>query len=420
MPLLARSRALALAACLALAAAAQGCAPESESDATQYPASRGDAVADVSRTPVKRQTVGNCWLYGTNAWIESLHAKATGEQLDLSESYLSYWHWFGQIATSPAPAKVKESGWLETGAALVAQYGLVREADFQPDGGLGWAGVSPTRGALSRVNEALALSTSPLRRAMSAGDRVALRRAYDELWKMPAEIRADLDAVFGPDASRTFATPGFRLPASTRVVAPTALSVRSPDPATGALVTMTVSDVLPGGRAAWAPLVVSVDTTKDRAERRDFERRIQRTLHAGLSVPVVWMVDMNARGDDGAFTLARLREKGPGPAKGSGAHLSVIVDYEVSDVPGFGTLPAGVVETRPAALAAALDERARVRFFRIKNSWGTFSSNLLELVYRGATDAPSGENDLEADYVFRPDANGQTVYFAVTLPPGGA
>lgn len=418
MLLRARARALAFLAGLALAAAAQACAAEAESDPSQEPDSRGDAVADVTRTPVKRQTVGNCWLYGTNAWIESLHAKATGEQLDLSESYLSYWHWFGQITKSPAPAKIKESGWWETGTSLVAQYGLVREADFQKDGGLGWAGVSPTRGALSRVNEALATSTSPLRRAMSTGDRVALRRAYDELWSLPADLRADLDATFGPDASRTFASPGFRLPERTRVIAPSAVKVSSPDPATGALATMNVTDVLPGGRAAWGPLVVSIDTTKDRAERRDFERKIQRTLHAGLAVPVVWMVDMNARDDDGAFTLARLREKGP--AKTSSSHLSVIVDYEVADVPGYGTLPAGRVETRAAALEAALDERAKLRFFRIKNSWGTFSSNLLELVYRGAGDAPSGENDLEADYVFRPDANGQTVYFAVTLPPGGA
>ena len=51
--------------------------------------------------------------------------------------------------------------------------------------------------------------------------------------------------------------------------------------------------------------------------------------------------------------------------------MTVLEDYQINDVPGFGTLKAGVLETRPAALAAALDPAAKIEFIRIKNSWGT-------------------------------------------------
>jgi hypothetical protein len=51
----------------------------------------------------------------------------------------------------------------------------------------------------------------------------------------------------------------------------------------------------------------------------------------------------------------------------------VLEDYQINDVPGFGTLKAGVTETRPEALQAALDPAAKIEFFRTKNSWGASS-----------------------------------------------
>ncbi|MER3404079.1 MAG: hypothetical protein C4289_01925, partial [Chloroflexota bacterium] len=47
-------------------------------------------------------------------------------------------------------------------------------------------------------------------------------------------------------------------------------------------------------------------------------------------------------------------------------------DYQIENVPGFGTLKAGVDETRPEALQAALSPSAKIEFIRIKNSWGSY------------------------------------------------
>src|SRR5688500_4624151 len=65
---------------------------------TDASVARGDDdVTEVPHTRVKDQSTNNCWLYATMGWVESLHLSATGEELDLSESYLTYWHWFDQI-----------------------------------------------------------------------------------------------------------------------------------------------------------------------------------------------------------------------------------------------------------------------------------------------------------------------------------
>jgi hypothetical protein len=41
-------------------------------------------------------------------------------------------------------------------------------------------------------------------------------------------------------------------------------------------------------------------------------------------------------------------------------------------VPGFGTRPVGINETRQAALDAALSPSASIEFIRVKNSWGNY------------------------------------------------
>lgn len=66
-----------------------GCAPmDGEADEA-----RAD-VTNIPQTSVKAQQIGNCWIYTTVAWAESLHLSATGEQLDLSETWLTYWRFF--------------------------------------------------------------------------------------------------------------------------------------------------------------------------------------------------------------------------------------------------------------------------------------------------------------------------------------
>jgi hypothetical protein len=51
--------------------------------------------------------------------------------------------------------------------------------------------------------------------------------------------------------------------------------------------------------------------------------------------------------------------------------MTVVEDYQASNVPGYGTLEAGKLVTDPKILEAALDSKATIDFIRIKNSWGS-------------------------------------------------
>jgi C1A family cysteine protease len=58
-----------------------------------------DSITDVNHTKVKRQSIGNCWTYATATWVESMALSATHEELDTSESYTTFWHWYNQIGS---------------------------------------------------------------------------------------------------------------------------------------------------------------------------------------------------------------------------------------------------------------------------------------------------------------------------------
>jgi hypothetical protein len=80
-----RSRWLSTTLVFALAATAVAC--DDGVDSSE------DDVTDVKNTSVKNQSIGNCWVYATSGWAESLHLTHTAQHLNLSESWLSYWHW---------------------------------------------------------------------------------------------------------------------------------------------------------------------------------------------------------------------------------------------------------------------------------------------------------------------------------------
>jgi hypothetical protein len=105
------------------------------------------------------------------------------------------------------------------------------------------------------------------------------------------------------------------------------------------------------------------------AARRQTLARMQKVMHDQLPVIMSWYVDFNAMDPQGRFLA-------PPPTPGAqGGHMVVTDDYQITNVPGFGTLSAGTVESRPDALQAALDPSAKIEFIRIKNSWGTYRAD---------------------------------------------
>ena len=71
-------------------------------------------------------------LYATTSWLEALNKAATNQEANTSESWLTYWHWYEQIANGGAGTEISTGGSYGTAADLIVRYGLVAEGDFIP------------------------------------------------------------------------------------------------------------------------------------------------------------------------------------------------------------------------------------------------------------------------------------------------
>jgi hypothetical protein len=390
---------LGLASLLALAAA-PGCSSGADAPEGDVEAST-DPITVIDQTIVKRQSIGNCWAYATASWAESL-AKSAGQDLNISESYISYFHWFDQIANggvSSSKPEVSTGGWWHVAVQLMTRYGVMLEGDFIADE----ANVEMSgrqKRALDAMNVALksgALSTPEARR-----NRTLVRAELDKAWGLSPAVVAQLDRIFGKGVTRTLdRSPSANL--GTKVMKTSDIAVMTPDPATHQQRRATLRDVI-GSRPSFGggsgPLAWrSASYPFDARGRRDFQKRVQRAMADHAPVVISWFVDFNALDAEGRFAAP------PATPGRQGGHMTVLDDYEIQNVPGFGTLKAGVDAT-PEQLTAALDDRAEIVFFRVKNSWGSFRPDRQFVV--------PGYHDLYMPYLNGPvdrceeDANGNT------------
>src|SRR5690606_34975205 len=154
-----------------------------------------DEVTSVPHSSVKDQSSNNCWVYATVGWIESLHLAAGGTELNLSESYLTYWHWFEQIvAGEVTKGVVEEGGSWGTAAELILEYGLMAEKDF--------IAVEADEIFSKRQAEAvkainLELKSGRLRFGAQRRNRELVRKVLDDAWNLTSKTIAILNRTFG-------------------------------------------------------------------------------------------------------------------------------------------------------------------------------------------------------------------------------
>jgi len=350
-----------------LAVLASGCSGQ----ASEHAAQGADEIVDVPHSTVKNQSLSNCWLYATMAWAESLHLASGARELDISESYLTYWHWFDQLVWDGAPGKtsIQEEGYFHQGMDLIYRFGIMAEADFIPEEATATRSSrqSSAKAKLDRAMRDGALATREARM-----DKALVRRELNLAWGLSDDVVNEMNAVFGEGYDRSLDQSSTVVPAGSPIRSARDIPILAAK-ADGTTREATLADAI-GDRAwdqgfgrrkgalAWNDL----DYPRDPAEQRAFEIRIQRALHARQPVVISWFIDFNAMSGS-AFKAPPAR---PGR---QGGHVTVLEDYQIDGVPGFGTLAAGVNETRPEALAAALDPAANVQFWRTKNSWGLMS-----------------------------------------------
>ncbi len=415
-----------------------------------------DDVTSVESTPVKSQAIANCWLYATAGWAESLHKGATGADIDLSEAYWSYWYWYEEITGGDLTLAVGEDyrridpmGWWGLGADLIERYGWMAEADFLPESD---AKAQRHTEALDAIS--LALVGGALAEPAARRDPKKVRAALDRAWGIAPKVVAELERAFPivapappadtaslPDKPATLISVTERAAGGAMseglVRAPQSLPVLGSDGASRVTLADVVGHRAEGTKAAdgartgaeaWSELRYDW-TDEETARRSALLKNVQSVLNRRLAIPVAWVI---GSATDGAYHAQPTPLTGQAP--NNAFHESILVDYEVDDVPGFGTLRVDVRETRPAALEATLADAAHVRFFRIKNSWGVdpvwTEEEMRQNGYRPPADgAPAtkpgflpskaGFNDLFVDYLDLPHERARGTHYMqrIALPP---
>lgn len=357
-----------------------------------------DAITDVAQSVVERQAIGNCWIYAHASWFESMYLTATGDQFDSSQSYVTYWHWFEQIANGEVGSdnEISTGGWFRTANYLIKNYGVAAEKDFIPTDANNEMSNAQSA-ALAKMNTEL--KTGRLSTAAARRNRQLVRQVLDESFGLSTSVRAQLDKVFGKTVARNLTT---RSKTTGKLLATTANTF------------VVRASAFPAAYKKWDATAKKSTLVKTNLEvaatewrevsysswnRRDTQIRIQRALHDAQPVPLSWFVDFNALANSGAlqgsFSKQTLDLGNPGR---QGGHMTVFEDYEAT-LPGGEVLKAGTTldpVNDKTKLDAALSTGTTIKFFRIKNSWG---SSRLD---RGFVPGMGGYHDLYMDYLNGP------------------
>lgn len=400
---------LPLVVLLALGAASfsVGCSSSTgASDDGADPEVATDDITSVVQSSVKNQSIGNCWIYAHTGWVESLNKRATGTELNLSESYASYWDWFTKVTSWPDTA-LDAKGEFSAGGTWslyrweVARFGTMLEKDFIPEE------ADATRS--SRQGTAIrafteSLKNGALKTVEARRDRALVRAELDKAFGLSPEAVKKLDDVFGKDAMVSASQAGRARREAAGVLGAQDIRIAWPNiRAKGVDVKGVLTDaVLQSGASSW----VENKYPEDAAGRRTFQIRVQRALHDHAPVLTWWNVDFNAM-TGSKFSKAQLDSRGPGR---TGGHMTIGFDYQARLADGT-LLEVGKDVTEPALLDKALSKDTTLELIRVKNSWGGTGLPGVD------TAPPSGYYDLEMPYLDGKVAEGFGLV-AVVFPPG--
>jgi len=298
-------------------------------------------VSDVAHTPVKRQSIGNCWLYATSTWAESLHLSATNTVVNLSESYWTYWDWYYKLVSSNR-SKINTGGGWKLASTIIAKHGYMLEDEFIAE-------------------EA---DSEMSRRQYEAEDAINLALTEGSLKdpesRTPENVMNALDKAFGIKMSEA------------RAKAHSASNLVTGSNNDG--FKRVLADEIAGGRHQWRvldyPQLFGTNPRETFLIRRQRAKVIDRVLRAvNDKKPVIMstMIEFSALNTESNATFEYDLYINRGYSSGQGGHLVVLEDYVIDNVPGVGSIGEGDVS--PELKDAAL--RGDVRYLVTKNSWGT-------------------------------------------------
>lgn len=301
-------------------------------------------TVDLPHSQVKWQSIGNCWAYAALGWVESKYLKANNQEINLSETYMTYRHFERQLLGNPGLEEINTGGSWRQSSQIMISSGVMMEGDFVPD--------EASKTFSQTQSQALDHLNASLKSGILKSDR------------SPATVRAELDAAFGVRLADV----------RSKILPVSSLSLgRNPDGSP-----RTVRSELENWNSfSWPndwtgyPTESQLPLSKAdklNAAQKDLLQRVKRALNDGHPVVMNWWVDFNGLDETGTFDLANVQAKGPGR---QGYHSTVIEDYVVSGVnPQTGEafrVEEGEASPELKKLAALYGQ---IDYIVVKNSWG--------------------------------------------------
>jgi hypothetical protein len=381
-------------------------------------------VTTVKHTPVKRQSIGNCWLYAHSTWLESMLLNYDGKIVNVSESYWTYWRFFEKLRRGNVQLGEEEE--FATGGSwgisrqLILDHGWVEEENFIPDSNINdWS--APQACAVDYLETALRDPEHVLNKRPS--DDV-IKQHLNEAFscKNPSEeLLRTVRINFGRTTLPVYNVENIDEVKKTK-------AHKAADTKIKILNTGTVTD-LASMVKSWKdedlttfPNIYSefegkkLQTQAAASNFRTMEQRIKKALNDNQPVVISFFVSFNAADANGIFNLDRLAETGS--LGSTGGHMVVAKDYTVRKVAGVEFERLGEGDMDAELKAKALD--GEMDYLVVKNSWGMNRSDRPWLA--------DGSSRLSWDYLTngyydennakKPQGSMSTFLWSVALPPG--
>lgn len=301
-------------------------------------------ITDVQHTSIKDQSIGNCWLYASAAWAESLHLRAAKKEINISESYWTYWHWYEQLLEHKHRGSVDTAGSYKEMTSLVLKYDYMLEKDFIKE---------EARLPESKRQE---LALEKINGFMADGAPL-----HGPATRTESNIKKYLDEAFGVQMADLAAKVK---PTSELKVGKSGRS------------NIYLKDLLTQKELMWVdhdfPYISesTVNLEYVRGRQQEVLTRLYKAINDGH--PVILNVIVDKKGLDKATSSFKgTLLDAPGAAGDTGGHMVIGEDYTMDNVPGFGSLEEG--DLAPEVKAAAVN--GTLRYIKVKNSWGLPEEN---------------------------------------------
>ncbi len=309
-------------------------------------------VTVVDHTEVKRQSIGNCWLYALGSWFESMLKSSGSGDLNVSESYWTYWDLYEKLQNnweiSTDKSELNTSGSWARAKYLVLSYGWLEEKDFIGEE----ASITKSDAQLCAQNY-LELQVKEGGTLAAGIERTPelLKTELNKAFSCNGRYLVDIDAAYAKRKLSDETLLKDRKSGEERTLSASLADWREVDNPSYSYWTQFEGKKLP--------------SESELSRFKQLGLRMRKALNDHQPLVLTFYVSFNAPDAKGLFNLSTLSQNEDYGT--TGGHIVVLHDYTVRNIPEVGTIGEGDLDEASKTLAL----QGEIEYLVAKNSWGS-------------------------------------------------